>query len=260
MAIARIPEPYVFVTATSDPAGSLTGPGARDQDPVHLPGVRRVPAQVARTLSELQRVGIDGRGGVATGGQARRRPRDRRGAAAAGAGRCRGEPPGPAADRHRRVRSRARRRPRARLADPDRRRPGHRQVDAHDHGARAARRPPSRCCWCAARSRRRRCACAPSASAAPAASACIAETDLDLVCQTLGAGEARRRRDRLGADALGQRPRVGAGLGRAGARGGRPAAARRQGARASRSCWSVTSPRTAPSPGRACSSTWSTPC
>ncbi len=59
----------------------------------------------------------------------------------------------------------------------------------------------------------------------------IAETDLDVVCQTLVQEQPGGRGDRLRADAVGERPVVGARLRGAGARGRRPAAARREGAR-----------------------------
>ena len=53
---------------------------------------------------------------------------------------------------------------------------------------------------------------------------------------------------------------LGRGVRRPGARVRPGPGRRRQAARASRSCWSATSPRTARSPGPACSSTSSTPC
>ena len=59
----------------------------------------------------------------------------------------------------------------------------------------------------------------------------LAETELDIVCETLETRAARRLRDRLGADALLGRARLGARLGRAGARGGGAPAARREGER-----------------------------
>jgi DNA repair protein RadA/Sms len=79
----------------------------------------------------------------------------------------RGRRPAPR-HRHRRVRPRARRRHRPGLARAARGSPGHRQVDAHEHGARQPRRARvRRTLYVSGRSRRRRSACAPSGSRAP---------------------------------------------------------------------------------------------
>ena len=125
--------------ATSGPTGIVRLPHARREDPVRVSGMRLGPAQVAWPLPVVQRVGLHGRGG----GAARRAPRRRGGghrrAPPAAPGRGRGGTPRSAAHRHRRVRSGARRRARPGLAGADRRRPGHRQVDAHHDGAGAAR-------------------------------------------------------------------------------------------------------------------------
>ena len=57
----------------------------------------------------------------------------------------------------------------------------------------------------------------------------LAETNLDEVCATLERERPEVLRDRLGADALRARARLGAGLGGPGARGRRAAAPRREG-------------------------------
>ena len=62
----------------------------------------------------------------------------------------------------------------------------------------------------------------------------LAETELDTVCATLERERPGRVRDRLGADAVLVRDRLGSRLGLAGARGGVADPARREGGRASR--------------------------
>ena len=70
--------------------------------------------------------------------------------------------------RHRRARPRRRRRLRDGFGDADRRRAGHRQIDAADPGLRGARRGAAGASSMSrARNRPSRCACAPRASASP---------------------------------------------------------------------------------------------
>ncbi len=88
----------------------------------------------------------------------------------------------------------------------------------------------------------------------------LAETELEAVCATLERETPARLRDRLGADAVRERARLGARLGRPGAGGRRAAAPRGEGKRAWRPCSSVTSRRTARWRARASSSTSSTAC
>ena len=165
----------------------------------------------------------------------------------------------PAADGHRRARPGARRRHRARVGHAARRRAGHRQEHAAAAAAgvvagpdalrqRRGERPAGAPAGRAARRRAaRRCGWPPRrrwpASSTPSTARRPSLVVVDSI-QTI-------------AD---QRLDVVARLGRPGARV-RPAARRRgQAARRRRSCSSATSPRTARSPGRACSSTSSTPC
>ena len=190
--------------------------------------------------------------------------RAQRAAGRAGAGRaggCQRARDPAAGDRHRRARPGARRGHRSRLGGADRRRAGDRQVDADQHGARQprGRRPPDALRLGggvdradALRAQR----LAGSALAVPA----VAETDLETVVAML----ERERPEVCVIDSvqtLDARELSGApgSVGQV-----REVAARivggRQAARRSRCCSSVTSRRTARSPGRACSSTSSTAC
>ena len=84
----------------------------------------------------------------------------------------------------RRARSRARRRRRAGLGGADRRRSGHRQVDARPAGARRARRARARRSTSRARSRRSRSRCAPTASASREPQLLVlAETSLERILE-----------------------------------------------------------------------------
>ena len=124
----------------------------------------------------------------------------------------------------------------------------------------AHRRASGRCCSWPARSRRRRCACAPSASARPPASACSPRPS-----STPSARRSRPRRPTVCVvDSVqtlwDERARLGARVGRAGARGRRAAAARGQGAATSAIVLVGHVTKEGASPGRACSSTSSTSC
>ena len=129
-----------------------------------------------------------------------------------------------------RARPRARRRPRSRVARPRRRRARRREVDAASDGAGRDLARPAR-----APRDRRGVDGAGEASRARLGGAeqveILAETNLDAVCATL----ERERPDVCvidsDPDALLGGDRLGAGLGRAGARGRGAAAARRQGVR-----------------------------
>ena len=166
------------------------------------------------------------------------------------------------ADRHRRVRPRARRRPRRGRRGADRRRPGHRQVDAAAAGARRACRAQVPVLYVTGEESRR----AGGAARAPArpgrgrGAACWPRSSSRRSWPRSTAEQPAVAVDRLDPDALFRGAHLGAGLGGAGARMRGAAHAPRQGERHHASSWSATSPRKARSPGRACSSTWSTPC
>ena len=143
--------------------------------------------------------------------------------------------------RHRRARPRARRRPRARLAGPDRRLARDRQVHAHQ---RRARQPRGARAQGALRLRRGVGGAGQAARRAPRA-ARAERADRRRDRPRRGARHDRGRaprglRDRLRAGALRPGADGRARLGRPGARGGRPADARGQGARHRRRCSSAT--------------------
>ena len=107
-----------------------------------------------------------------------------------------------AAHRHRRTRPRARRRPRRRRGGADRRRPGHRQVDAAAAGAALpAARPASALVRHAARNRPRRSRCARAGSGSTRAGcSCWPRSSSRGSSATLDAEQPRGRGDRLDPD------------------------------------------------------------
>ncbi len=167
-----------------------------------------------------------------------------------------------ARDRHRRARSRARRRAGRRLGRADRRRSGHRQVDAAAADARRARAARCTGCMSPARNRSRR-----SPSRATAARHCARaaakrwrKRAIERILERSGEQQDRACwssiRSRRSGPSSSPRHRV-----RSARCANRPrgwCASPRKPAPASSS--SVTSPRKAASPVRACSSTWSTRC
>ena len=159
------------------------------------------------------------------------------------------------------ARPRHRRRLRARLRDPDRRRSGHRQVDAADAGLRrAGANKASGSSTSPARRRRRRCGCAPSGSGCPTPPVELAaETNVEDIIATLSAGRPPAlvvidSIQTMWTETVDAAPGTVTQV-----RGAAQALIRFAKTPAPASSSSATSPRTARSPARAWSSTWSTP-
>ena len=251
-----------IATAGACPSASCTdGPAA---EALRLPVVRRGHEQVERPLRILRRVEHHRRGSSPRARPGRRRPGARRqgpharvrrparlDAAAA-----------PLPQRHRRIRPRLRRRPGRGLGPADRRRSRHRQVDAPAAGRGGTGAPAHGLRLYLGRGGAR--PGAPARRAAGPGRCAGAAHRRDLGARHRGdAGAARRaqgRGDRFDPDHVARHDRQHAGHGEPGARARRRRWSSSPSGAASRCCWSATSPRTAPSPARACSSTWSTRC
>ena len=120
-------------------------------------------------------------------------------------------------------------------------------------------RPACARCWSAARSRRPRCACGRSGWASPITCRCWPRPS------STRSATPSRWSGRMSSSSTPCRPCTPPTCRRR--RAVSPRCARRptacfvwRNATTSRSCWSAMSPRTAPSPGPGCSSTWWTPC
>ena len=146
-----------------------------------------------------------------------------------------------------------------------RRRPGHRQVDAAAAGARRLSRARAEpVLYVSGEESAQQIALRAERLGARGAraAACCAETELEKILDAAPSAESRRCWSVDSIQTMYPRELdVGAGLASAQVRECAAQLMRlRQDQRHRRSSSSATSPRTAPSPGRGCSSTWSTPC
>ena len=222
----------VTIGVRFDAYGETRGQARRS---VRVHRVRVFLRPLVREVPRLRRIRDAGRGG----GRPGRHGKDAAGNRCCGSSTSRREGGSPDLNRRARARPRARRRSRAGLARPTRRRAGRRQVDA------AADRARGRVARAAGAARDRRGVGRPGEAPRRAARRRGAGRDSrrdgarhrlrDASCRAAG-----RLRDRLRPDALLRRARLGAGFGRAGARGGGRGCCASRRRRGSRRCSSAT--------------------